>query len=477
MIKFFLSTVLTFLWFLSGALDAQLQAQPRTDAPPVVNRIQDQPSFTVREPMQPGPAGVGISLDVVPVEAKKIGTQFVYSVKYLCGRIPHSESDPQDPPLDFPLVPGTYRSAININNPNLSEASFSKQALTTNPQQQPRGKAGAPVTETLAPNEGLEVECQDIEGLLIAGGSGTDLANNTNTAAVFSSPPSPTTITLTEPAVIKQLVTYHWNGGAGDDPMVGTPPGTITLRGPGGTFTFAAHGTPGQGGAPNVNWVADANQLIPAGTYTVVDSRPQSWSYNQQSQFAGFAIVRGSYSFVGRAPFYKGFVVIRSAEQLDVVGVYTVKNVISAVPNPLAPAPPPPPIPGRLPVNLQPCHANSASFVELAKPVCSGPPGTTLTLYVSRAGLTAPPTMAVFKSGGPTNAPISTMLNGAVNLPGLPSAFTQPVIPVAGASLAPFTAYNVTIPAGACFAGAGRTWYFDIWVPGSGAVDEVGVKC
>lgn len=66
----------------------------------------------------------------------------------------------------------------------------------------------------------------------------------------------------------------------------------------------------------------------------MVDSKHQTWSYNLTSSLpnAGFAIVRGNFTFVGRAPFFKGFVVIRSHEQLDVVGVYTLKNVISSVP-------------------------------------------------------------------------------------------------------------------------------------------------
>jgi hypothetical protein len=147
---------------------------------------------------------------------------------------------------------------------------------------------------------------------------------------VFNGPPNITTFPIAVPARVKQLVTYHWNGGAGD------PPGTIALRDQTGTLfgPFAAHGVAGQGGAPNVNWVADIDQIIPAGAYTLIDSKPQTWSYNQQSQSAGFAIVRGSFSFVGRAPFFKGFVVIRSPRELGVVGVYTVKNVISSVPNP-----------------------------------------------------------------------------------------------------------------------------------------------
>jgi hypothetical protein len=318
------------LWLsLTGAAAAQLPPKET----PNEGQKQGPLSFTVREPMQPGPSGVGVSLDVEPVVAKKLGGQFVYSAKYVCGRIPHSVFDPQEPPLAFPLVPGTYRSAININNPNLSKVGFTKMALITNPEGQPRGKAGKPVRLILGRDEGLEVDCQDIEGLLTSG-SGIDLFNNMNIDTVFNAPPNVASFTLNDPAVIKQLVTYHFNSGHGD------PPGTITLRNLSGSVIVGpipAHGVPGMGGVPNANWVADLNQLVPADTYTVEDSNKGTWAYNQQSGSAGFAIVRGSPSFVGRAPFFKGFVVIRSAQELDVVGVYTVKNVITSAPNPPTP--------------------------------------------------------------------------------------------------------------------------------------------
>jgi hypothetical protein len=118
-----------------------------------------------REPPQLGPTGVGISLDVQPVQPKTIHGEFVYSAKYICGKIPHSATDPQDPPVEFPLVPGTYRTAININNPNLSSVTFTKQALTTAPQAfWPRGKAGTPLTENLNENEGLRLTAKTSKG-------------------------------------------------------------------------------------------------------------------------------------------------------------------------------------------------------------------------------------------------------------------------------------------------------------------------
>ena len=118
----------------------------------------------------------------------------------------------------------------------------------------------------------------------------TDLFNNTNISGVSNGPTAPTVFTLTSPAVVTELVTYHWNNGRGAVPgTIGLKPATGPVLGP-----FPAIGSPGQGGAPNVNWTAYVNLPLGPGTYTVVDSEPPTWSQNAQSGHSGFAIVRGT---------------------------------------------------------------------------------------------------------------------------------------------------------------------------------------
>ena len=128
--------------------------------------------------------------------------------------------------------------------------------------------------------------------------SAADLFNNTNISGTLNRPTNPTVFTLNAPAQIAALVTYHWNNGRG------AAPGTIGLRSQNGqTFgPFAARGTAGQGGAPNVNWVATVNVTVPAGTYTVLDSDPATWSHIPQSLSRGFTIVRGSLVATAPAP-------------------------------------------------------------------------------------------------------------------------------------------------------------------------------
>jgi hypothetical protein len=110
--------------------------------------------------------GVGASLEIETITPKSIGGQFVYAVKFLCGTIPHNPADPQEALPGFPLAPGTYRTAINIHNPNTVRVQFTKLALITNPQGKPRGKVGKAVAETLRVEQGLEVDCENIYELL-----------------------------------------------------------------------------------------------------------------------------------------------------------------------------------------------------------------------------------------------------------------------------------------------------------------------
>jgi hypothetical protein len=259
------------------------------------------------------------------------------------------------------------------------------------------------------------------------------------------------------------VATYHWNGGRG------AQPGTITLQdvrtgriyGP-----FRASGGSGQGGASNVDWIANLNINVAAGTELAVwDSDPRTWSYNAAStSYRGFG---GGYGFVrifgdGAASSFPA-------------------PILPPSPTPLPPFRPPTPAPtppsgGGGVLTHTPCHANSASFVELAKPTCGGPRGTVLMLYVSRYRMPAAPTVAYFRSGAGYNA-ISQQLGGAMNTPGLAALFSAPLTLTSGNGLAPNSTYTFAIPAGACFSGANHTWWFDIWVPGSGDVDAVPVRC
>jgi len=116
----------------------------------------------------------------------------------------------------------------------------------------------------------------------------TEVFNNNNIWGVSSGPPEPTTIELATETTITYLMDYHYFNG-------GTPPGTIALRHSDGTVfgPWQAEGRIGQGGVANAYWEVWPMVTLPAGTYTVVDSSPSTWSYNSRSDNQGMTIARG----------------------------------------------------------------------------------------------------------------------------------------------------------------------------------------
>lgn len=106
-------------------------------------------------------------------------------------------------------------------------------------------------------------------------------------AAVDNGPTAPTVFILDRPMQITKIRTYHWNYAQG------VAPGSISLRdSAGNTYgPWQAYGEPGMGGVPNASWVVEPNVVIPAGTYTVIDSDPSTWSQNSETGGRGMTWV------------------------------------------------------------------------------------------------------------------------------------------------------------------------------------------
>jgi hypothetical protein len=122
-----------------------------------------------------------------------------------------------------------------------------------------------------------------------------ELYSNTNFYGVNNGIYGQPTFSLGTATEITEVSTYHWNFGRGQ------MPGSISIRSTSGRSwgPFQARGSAGQGNAQNVNWTATVNIAVPAGTYMVFDSSPNTWSSNQQSGGRGFAKVYGfAISFV-----------------------------------------------------------------------------------------------------------------------------------------------------------------------------------
>jgi len=114
-----------------------------------------------------------------------------------------------------------------------------------------------------------------------------------NVAGVYNRPTAPTTFSVNRPHLVTFISTYHWNNARG------AAGGTIALQGSDGkTYgPWKVSTRPGQGGAPNAYWEVSPNIVIPAGTYTIIDSDPATWSQNQQSGGRGMAEVKATPHF------------------------------------------------------------------------------------------------------------------------------------------------------------------------------------
>lgn len=111
--------------------------------------------------------------------------------------------------------------------------------------------------------------------------------DNQNILAVQNGGTSPIFKVATA-SVITKIQTYHWNDAAGNGST-----GKISLKAADGkTYgPWDTVGLEGQGGVPNAYWAATPNVTVPAGSYTVIDSDPSTWSQNADSGGVGFAVV------------------------------------------------------------------------------------------------------------------------------------------------------------------------------------------
>jgi hypothetical protein len=113
--------------------------------------------------------------------------------------------------------------------------------------------------------------------------------DNGNSYAVRNRPKHATVFKLNRATRITKITTYHWNNARG------AQAGTISLQsGSGQTLgPWRARGQPGQGGVPNVYWVAEVNIILPPGTFKVIDSDNATWAQNDVSGGAGITTIIG----------------------------------------------------------------------------------------------------------------------------------------------------------------------------------------
>ncbi|MBI4288408.1 MAG: hypothetical protein HY671_08290 [Chloroflexi bacterium] len=95
-------------------------------------------------------------------------SSYIYSVKIVCGTVTPPGPKPalstlRDP---APVIPGLYRTAINIHNFWEKETAFLQKVAIALPQDQPRGPVTKKVGAKLGPNGAVEVDCYNIVAIL-----------------------------------------------------------------------------------------------------------------------------------------------------------------------------------------------------------------------------------------------------------------------------------------------------------------------
>lgn len=116
------------------------------------------------------------------------------------------------------------------------------------------------------------------------------LFTNTNPDGVTPGATVPATFTVTTPIHALVVATYHYV-----TPNGVPTTGQVSLQGPDGkTYgPWPTTGSDGQGGIANAVWSADVDLTLSAGTYTVIDSDPATWSANKGTGGAGMFWING----------------------------------------------------------------------------------------------------------------------------------------------------------------------------------------
>lgn len=120
-------------------------------------------------------------------------------------------------------------------------------------------------------------------------GSVIRLCDNWTKGKVSRNPHEPTTFTLSTRQFIARIVNYHWS------PAELLEPGKIRIKRSDGVVfgPWQAIGKPGRDGTANAHWECYPRVTLQPGTYTVLDSEPSTWAWNEASGNSGFSLVEG----------------------------------------------------------------------------------------------------------------------------------------------------------------------------------------
>jgi hypothetical protein len=113
---------------------------------------------------------------------------------------------------------------------------------------------------------------------------GTTMISNVNSGGVASgAPKNPTVFTFSQQVTLTGLEDYHYNNNGAAAGTIGLMDASGKMYGPWQAAGAAA------GNVQNGWWQVTTTTVLPAGTYTVVDSDPGTWSNDEESGYQGFS--------------------------------------------------------------------------------------------------------------------------------------------------------------------------------------------
>jgi hypothetical protein len=152
------------------------------------------------------------------------------------------------------------------------------------------------------------------------------LATVSNQIAVAPGITTPSQFTVVSGSItVLSLATYHYilPHGVSSTGMVGLQSSDGRTYGPWKTI-----GKMGASGVRNAIWFAPIDVVLPAGTYTVTDSDPLTWSANDDTRGAGMFWLTG----------YQDSGVMRAVTPVPPVQLYTIGNQDAVMPGATAPS-------------------------------------------------------------------------------------------------------------------------------------------
>src|SRR5438067_331183 len=106
--------------------------------------------------------GFGLVGPTAPTHAQT-KPMYKYTVKFTC--VPEVGAA-EIPGVDVPFVPASYRTAINVHNPQSGKVAFAKHAVIARAEEQDREKISQRRTDVLLPDQALDIDCLTVQSLL-----------------------------------------------------------------------------------------------------------------------------------------------------------------------------------------------------------------------------------------------------------------------------------------------------------------------